>query len=83
MTYQGDSDAMIIKGLVALLVRVYSGHPPEEVLASPPDFIRRIGMDDLISPTRSNGLAAMVKKVRHSAGERMMSPENHERVSSA
>jgi cysteine desulfuration protein SufE len=61
---QADSDAMIVKGLIALLVRVYSGHPPEEILTTPPDFIKSIGIDNHLSPTRKNGLGAMLKQIQ-------------------
>jgi cysteine desulfuration protein SufE len=64
MIIQGDSDAMIVKGLVALLVRVYSGHSPKEILSSPPKFLTKIGIDKHLSPTRKNGLSAMLKQIQ-------------------
>ena len=62
--FKGDSDAMIVKGLVALLLRVYSGHTPEEILSNPPEFLKRIGIDKHLSPTRNNGLNSMLKQIQ-------------------
>lgn len=62
--FKADSDAAITKGLVALMVRFYSGETPETILSVNPDFIRKIGMQDHLSPTRSNGLASMVKQMK-------------------
>lgn len=62
--FYADSDAMIVKGLVALLLRVYSNQKPDEILKYPPDFIKKIGMDTHLSPTRANGLVAMVKQIQ-------------------
>lgn len=59
-----DSDALIVKGLVALLLRVYDDRSPAEILATPPDFVEVLGMREHLSPTRSNGLAAMLKQIR-------------------
>jgi cysteine desulfuration protein SufE len=59
-----DSDAMIVKGLIAMLVNVYSGHTPEEILSSPPEFLKEIGVDTHLSPTRKNGLSAMLKQIQ-------------------
>ena len=59
-----DSDALIVKGLIALLIRVLSEHTPREILDSELYFIDRIGLSDHLSPTRSNGLLAMVKQIR-------------------
>ncbi|MBR6757259.1 MAG: SufE family protein [Bacteroidaceae bacterium] len=64
ITYQAESDAIIVKGIVSLLVRVLSGHTPDEVLASDLHFIDEIGLTEHLSPTRSNGLVAMVKQMR-------------------
>jgi len=61
---QADSDALIVKGIVALLVRVLSGHTPQEILDAQLYFIERIGLTEHLSPTRSNGLLAMIKQVR-------------------
>ena len=62
--FKADSDAAITKGLVALMVRLYSGETPETILSVNPDFIRKIGMQEHLSPTRSNGLASMVKQMK-------------------
>ena len=59
-----DSDALIVKGIIALLIRVISGHTPQEILDADLYFIERIGLREHLSPTRSNGLLAMVKKVK-------------------
>jgi cysteine desulfuration protein SufE len=64
---EGDSDALIVKGLVALLVRLYSGSTPEEILFTPPDFIKKIGFEAHLSPSRSNGFFNMLKQIRHFA----------------
>lgn len=62
--FRADSDAAITKGLVALLVNFYSGETPDEILSTDPEFIKKIGMQDHLSPTRSNGLASMVKQMK-------------------
>ncbi len=59
-----DSDSTIVKGLAALLLKVYSEHTPAEVLSSPPDFLHKIGIDNHLSPTRKNGLGAMLKQIQ-------------------
>ncbi len=62
--FTAESDALIVKGIIALLIRVLSGHTPDEILAAELYFIDRIGLKDHLSPTRSNGLLAMVKQMR-------------------
>lgn len=62
--FQAESDALIVKGIVALLIKVLSGHTPDEILAADLYFIDRIGLKEHLSPTRSNGLLAMVKQMR-------------------
>lgn len=64
MVIYGDSDAMIVKGLVAMLIKVYSNQKPEEILSSPPEFLNKIGIDKHLSPTRKNGLGAMLKQIQ-------------------
>ena len=59
-----ESDALIVKGIVALLIRVLSGHSPQEILDADLYFIEEIGLKEHLSPTRSNGLLAMVKQMR-------------------
>lgn len=62
--FQAESDALIVKGIIALLIQVVSGHTPDEILNSDLYFIEKIGLKDHLSPTRSNGLLAMVKQMR-------------------
>lgn len=62
--FTAESDAIIVKGIIALLIRVLSGHTPQEILDTDLYFIDRIGLKDHLSPTRSNGLLAMVKQIR-------------------
>lgn len=62
--FEADSDAAITKGLVALMVRFYSGQDPETIINTDPEFIREIEMEKHLSPTRSNGLASMVKQMK-------------------
>ena len=62
--YNGDSDALLVKGIVALLLQVLSGHTPEEIIKADLYFIDRIGLREHLSPTRSNGVAAMLKQMR-------------------
>ena len=64
LTFRAESDALIVKGIVSLLLRVVSGHTPDEILDADLYFIERIGLRDHLSPTRSNGLLAMVKQMR-------------------
>ena len=64
LVFRAESDALIVKGIVALLVRVLSGHTPDEILEADLYFIDRIGLREHLSPTRSNGLLAMVKQMR-------------------
>ena len=64
VVFQAESDALIVKGIVALLIRVLSGHTPQEILSSELYFIDKIGLREHLSPTRSNGLLAMVKQMR-------------------
>ena len=62
--FTAESDALIVKGIVALLIRVLSGHTPQEILNTELYFIDQIGLKEHLSPTRSNGLLAMVKQMR-------------------
>ena len=64
MHLQADSDAIIVKGIISMLVRVLDGATPQEVLDADLYFIERIGLRGHLSPTRSNGLLAMVKQIR-------------------
>ena len=62
--FEAESDALIVKGLVALLLRIYSNRTPHEILSSEPRFIDEIGLRQHLSPTRSNGLLSMVKQMK-------------------
>ncbi len=62
--FQADSDAMIVRGLAALILRFYSDRTPDEILAAEPEFIEKIGMSEHLSMTRANGLRAMVKQIK-------------------
>lgn len=62
--FTADSDAIIVKGIIAMLIKVLNGHTPPEILASDLHFIDDIGLAENLSPTRSNGLLAMVKQMR-------------------
>lgn len=64
IVFTAESDALIVKGIIALLIRVLSGHTPQEILDADLYFIDKIGLKDHLSPTRSNGLLAMVKQIR-------------------
>lgn len=64
LVFQGESDALIVRGLVALLLSVFSYHTPQEILDADLYFIERIGLRDQLSPTRANGLLAMVRQMR-------------------
>ena len=61
---EAESDALIVKGIVALLIRVLSDHTPQEILDADLYFIEQIGLKEHLSPTRANGLLAMIKKIR-------------------
>jgi len=65
--FTADSDAMIVKGLIALLLRVYSGRTPKEILDTSPEFIKELGFESHLSPSRANGLQAMVKQIKYYA----------------
>ncbi|MDE7347107.1 MAG: SufE family protein [Muribaculaceae bacterium] len=65
--FEADSDALIVKGIVALLMRVLNDRTPDEILDADLYFIDRIGLSEHLSPTRSNGLVAMVKQIRNYA----------------
>ena len=62
--FSAESDALIVKGIVSLLIRVLSGHTPQDILDADLYFIEQIGLKEHLSPTRSNGLLAMVKQIR-------------------
>ena len=64
LAFEAISDSSIVSGLIALLLRVYSGRPAAEILATEPQFVQALGLKQHLSPTRSNGLAAMVTRIR-------------------
>jgi cysteine desulfuration protein SufE len=65
--YKAESDAVIVKGLISMLIRVLSGQTPDDIVQAPLDFIREIGMTSHLAQTRSNGLLAMVKQMKNYA----------------
>ena len=69
LSFQAISDSAIVSGLIAILMRVYSERQAQDILDSPPDFIHAIGLDEHLSPTRSNGLGAMIQEIRRAARE--------------
>ena len=64
---RADSDAVLVKGLISLLLALYDRRTPQEILANPPDVLERIGLSRLLTPGRSNGLHAMVARIRSMA----------------
>ena len=64
VVYTADSDAVIVKGIISMLISVLSQHTPDEILTAELYFIDRIGLSEHLSPTRSNGLVAMVKQMK-------------------
>lgn len=65
--FTGDSDAMIVKGLVSILLEVYSHSKPDEILSASPEFLKKLGFDTQLSPSRANGLYAMLKQILYFA----------------
>jgi cysteine desulfuration protein SufE len=65
--FKADSDAVIVKGLISMLIRVLSGQKPEDIIEAPLDFIGKIGMMGHLAQTRSNGLLSMVRQMKHYA----------------
>lgn len=64
MKYKADSDAVITKGIIALMIRVLNDQPPQEIVDADLDFINQIGLREHLSPTRSNGLVSMIKQMK-------------------
>ena len=62
--FHADSDAIITKGIISILIRIYSGQPPKEILDSSFDFINKIGLKEHLSQTRANGLLSMIKQIK-------------------
>ena len=71
IVFRADSDALITRGIIALLVRVYSGRTPEEIAADDFAFLEEIGLKENLSPTRANGLVSMIATIRQAAKENM------------
>jgi cysteine desulfuration protein SufE len=71
LEFRAISDAAIVSGLIALLLRIYSGKTPQQILGTPPDFVKALQLEQHLSPTRSNGLASMLKAIRAFAAEAM------------
>ena len=67
IVFKGDSDALIVKGLVAILLKIYSDETPETILKTEPDFLKDIGFDSGLSPSRTNGLYSMLKQIKYYA----------------
>jgi cysteine desulfuration protein SufE len=67
VVFKGDSDAIIVRGLLAIVLTVYSNETPESILKTEPDFLREIGFDSGLSPSRTNGLFSMVKQIKYYA----------------
>jgi cysteine desulfuration protein SufE len=64
INFTADSDAVITKGIVNLLIRVFTGHTPDEIISAETEFLDAIGLKDHLSPTRSNGLLSMIKQIK-------------------
>ena len=64
---KGDSDALLVRGLVAIVLEVYSGSTPQEILSNPPEFLKAMGFEGNLSPSRANGLFSMIKQIRYFA----------------
>ncbi len=67
LVFRADSDAIITKGIISLLISVYSGHKSDEIAADDFSFIDRLGLRENLSPTRANGLASMIQTIRQTA----------------
>jgi len=72
--FEATSDAAIVSGLIAILLRVYSDREPQDILDTPPDFIAALGLEQHLSPTRSNGLDSMIRAFRRFASEAVQAP---------
>ena len=72
LNYYATSDSTIVAGLIAMMLMVYSGRKPADILSTPPKFIEELDLSGHLSPTRSNGLHAMIQRIRHFAVEAMV-----------
>ncbi|MDH3433037.1 MAG: SufE family protein [Gammaproteobacteria bacterium] len=75
LDFRAISDAAIVSGLIALLLRIYSGRRPQDILDTPPDFVSALELEQHLSPTRSNGLASMLKAIRAFATEALQAAQ--------
>ena len=73
LTFHANSDALIVQGLIAILLKVYSNKNPREILRIDTDFLNKIGLDSHLSPTRKNGLFSMINKIKTEAESRVTS----------
>ena len=64
IVFEADSDALLVRGIVALLLRVYSNATPAEIISAAPDFVKEIGLESKLSPSRANGLYSMIKQMK-------------------
>lgn len=71
INFMADSDAIITKGIISLLIRIYSGRSPKEILSSDFSVVEKIGLRENLSPTRANGLVSMIETIRRVAGENL------------
>lgn len=69
LNFRATSDAAIVSGLIAMLLRIYSGRRPQEILDTPPDFVAALELEQHLSPTRSNGLSSMLQAIRRFASQ--------------
>lgn len=67
IVFRGDSDAIIVKGLVSIVLQIYSDETPEVILKTEPDFLKQMGFDTGLSPSRTNGLYSMIKQIKYYA----------------
>ena len=67
LNFQADSNSVITRGLIAMLLRIYSDRPPEDIINNPPEFIDKVGLGVHLTPSRTNGLHAMVEKIMNYA----------------
>jgi cysteine desulfuration protein SufE len=71
LVFRAISDAAIVSGLIAVLLRIYSGRKPQDIVDTPPDFVQALELEQHLSPTRSNGLSSMLSAIRNFATEAM------------
>lgn len=67
VVFEADSDALLVRGLVALLLKVYSNATPAEIISTPPEFVAKIGLESKLTPSRANGLVSMIKQMKYYA----------------